>query len=76
VLGGALKTSLMGIAIGAVAAFLATRLMAEMLYGVSAADPITFLSVAVLLVLVTAIASYVPARRATTVDPVIALRYE
>jgi predicted permease len=76
VLSGAVRMALLGIAIGGVAAFAATRLMSKMLFGVSAADPITFASVAALLVVVTLFASYVPARRATTVDPVIALRYE
>lgn len=76
VLGSALRMALLGIAIGAVAAILATRAMSSLLYGVSAADPITFVAVAAVLVAVTLFASYVPAYRATRVDPMIALRCE
>jgi putative ABC transport system permease protein len=76
VLGSALGMALLGIAIGGVAALVATRVMQGMLYGVSASDPITFAAVAAVLVAVTLFASYVPARRATKVDPMIALRCE
>src|SRR5258708_3803570 len=55
---------------------LVTRLMRSMLYDVSAADPLTFVSVVALVTLVALIACYVPARRATKVDPIIALRHE
>ena len=70
------KLVLMGIAIGLAASFGLTQLIKSFLYGVDAADPFTFVAVAVLLSLVALAACYVPARRATRVDPVIALRYE
>jgi putative ABC transport system permease protein len=76
VLHNGLKLALTGLAIGLFAAFALTRLMATMLFGVSATDPLVFLNVSVLLVMVTLLASYFPARRATAVDPIIALRHE
>ena len=76
VLGGAMRMALLGIAIGAAASFAVTRLMRDLLFGVSAADPVTFASVALLLAAVTMLASYVPALRATKIDPMVALRYE
>jgi ABC-type antimicrobial peptide transport system permease subunit len=65
-----------GIAIGLIAAFATTRLMTHFLYGVRPTDPITFAAVSFLQVVVALLACYVPARKAMSVDPVTALRYE
>jgi predicted permease len=70
------KLALVGVAIGIAAALGFTRLMTNLLFGVSAHDPLTFVTVAALLILVALLACYIPARRATLVDPIIALRYE
>jgi putative ABC transport system permease protein len=74
--GYGIKLVITGIVIGLVAAFALTRVMSTLLFGVTATDPTTFTLISLLLVCVAAIASYIPARRATKVDPIIALRYE
>jgi putative ABC transport system permease protein len=65
-----------GIAIGSAAALGLTRLMAKLLYSVSAIDPATFAAVAFILALIAMAASYIPARRALRLDPLVALRNE
>ena len=70
------RLTLVGVGIGAVASALAARALGRLLYGIGPTDPVTFLSVAVLLVAVALLASYMPAARATRVDPMVALRTE
>jgi putative ABC transport system permease protein len=76
ILAQGMKLALIGIAAGLVVAFALTRLMSSLLYGVSATDPFTFVGVSLFLALVALIATYLPARSATSVDPAIALRVE
>ncbi len=76
VLSHGLKLTIIGAAIGLIGAYAATRAITSVLYGVSATDPLTFVSISILLIGVALVACYVPARRATKDDPLIALRNE
>jgi putative ABC transport system permease protein len=76
IVGHGLILALIGVMIGAVGAFALTRLIAGLLFGVSPTDVTTFVSVSLLVVVVAIFACYLPARRATRVDPLVALRYE
>jgi putative ABC transport system permease protein len=74
VMGNALWLAIAGIALGAVGAFALTRLMKSLLFGVAPTDVVTFVVVCVALGVVALVASFLPARRATKVDPLVALR--
>jgi putative ABC transport system permease protein len=76
VLGNGIKLSLIGVGIGLALSALLTRLMASLLYGVRPSDPVTLAVVSIVLAVVALVASYIPARRAAMVDPMVALRYE
>jgi putative ABC transport system permease protein len=76
ILGQGLRLGVCGVSAGAAGAFLLTRLMRGLLFGINAFDPMTFAAMAAILLAVVILASYVPARRATKVDPMVALRYE
>jgi putative ABC transport system permease protein len=74
ILGNGLKLVLIGVGIGVTAAFAVTRVISNLLFGVTATDPPIFVGVPVLLIVVAILASYLPARRALKVDPIVALR--
>jgi putative ABC transport system permease protein len=76
VLGQGARICILGLLIGTAAAYLATRALASILFGVDSHDPVVFLGVAASLVTVVLLATYIPARKAAEVDPLVALRYE
>jgi len=76
ILGQTLELTLIGVGLGLAGAFVLTRFLASLLFGIGTYDPVTFLGVAFLQITVALAASYVPARRAMRVDPIVALRYE
>jgi putative ABC transport system permease protein len=76
ILGYSVRLTAVGLAAGIVAAIAATRLLSTLLFGVSPLDPTTFIAVSALLAAVALLASYLPTRRAATVDPMVALREE
>jgi predicted permease len=76
ILGQGMRIALTGLAIGVAASLGLARLMSSLLFGVSASDPLTFVAVILLLALIALLASYIPARRAMRIDPMVALRHE
>jgi putative ABC transport system permease protein len=76
IVGQGLRLAIFGVGIGLIAAFALTHFLSSMLFGVSAADPISYIAVVGLLLGVVVAACYVPARRAMRVDPMVALRYQ
>jgi ABC-type antimicrobial peptide transport system permease subunit len=71
-----LRLATIGIVVGLAVSLAVTRLMSDLLYGVRPRDPVSFAVSSVLVILIALVASYIPARRAMRVDPIIALRYE
>lgn len=76
VVGQGMRLAAAGLILGLIVAFVSMRFLSSLLFGVSAHDPLTFGGVALVLAVAALLACYIPARRATTVDPIIALRYE
>jgi len=76
IVGQGMRLAAIGLACGLAAAFGLTRLLEKLLFGVKSTDPITYVIVALVLTSVALLATFVPAHRATKIDPVIALRYE
>ncbi|HEX8252695.1 MAG TPA: ABC transporter permease, partial [Thermoanaerobaculia bacterium] len=76
VVGQAVKLVGIGIIVGVIVALAATRIMTTLLYGVTATDPLTFVSICAIIATIALIASYIPASRATRVDPLVAIRYD
>jgi len=76
VVGSNLKIVLIGVALGLAGAFIVTRVLSNLVYGISVTDPTTFVSMSLLLIIIALLASYIPAHRAARVDPIVALRAE
>ena len=76
VVGGSLKVVLIGVALGLAGAYILTRMLSNLLFGISVTDPSTFVAMPLLLIIIALLASYIPARRAARVEPIIALRNE
>jgi putative ABC transport system permease protein len=76
VVGLGLRLTIIGLIFGLIGAFAVTRVLSSLLYGVHSTDAVTFISVSLVLIVVATLASYLPARRAMRIDPIVALRYE